>query len=287
MTESDPMANLDNHDDGSADHETLCAVATQGLDHAADAPESAVRVVEALLFVSAEPVPEAALAAHLPEAADLPAVLAELARLYAGRGVNLVQIGGGWALRTAPDLAGLLKRETEVQRRLSRAAIETLSIVAYHQPVTRAEIEQIRGVAVSKGTLDTLFECGWIQPRGRRRTPGRPATWVTTPGFLDHFGLVGLDDLPGIDELRASGLLDSRAGPAVLKLGGDDDDDDADDGSSEAGVDPAPDELADGDVVDIAATDDITESGSDSEVAKGEAGFDDEEFSRGRVGARR
>ena len=183
------------------------------------APEiEALRVLEAVLFASSEPLSEAVLAAHLPEDADLEALLAELAERYADRGINLMEVAGGWALRTAPDLSFALRREAEVQRRLSRAALETLAIIAYHQPVTRAEIEQIRGVAVSKGTLDILFEQNWIQPRGRRRTPGRPATWVTTPVFLDHFGLAGLDDLPGVEELKAAGLLESQPRQTTLDL---------------------------------------------------------------------
>jgi segregation and condensation protein B len=178
----------------------------------------ALRVLEAVLFASSEPLSEPVLMAHLPDGADLPGMLGMLAEHYADRGVNLVEVANGWALRTAPDLASALRRETEVQRRLSRAALETLAIIAYHQPVTRAEIEQIRGVAVSRGTLDILFEQNWIQPRGRRRTPGRPATWVTTSVFLDHFGLAALDDLPGVDELRAAGLLDSEPQQAALDL---------------------------------------------------------------------
>ncbi len=139
----------------------------------------------------------------------MPALLARLGEEYGGRGVNLVRVGGKWALRTAPDLAPYLRRQVEVSRKLSRAAVETLAIIAYHQPVTRAEIEEIRGVSVSRGTLDILLEAGWVRPRGRRRTPGRPATWVTTQGFLEHFGLESLDDLPGVEELKASGLLQS------------------------------------------------------------------------------
>ncbi len=171
------------------------------------------RLIEALLFAAAEPLSEAALAEKLPPGTDLAEVLDRLQRDYAARGVNLVRRGERWAFRTAPDLAEALKVESAVQRRLSRAALETLAIIAYHQPVTRAEVEEVRGVAVSKGTMDILFEAGWIRPKGRRRTPGRPVTWVTTDGFLDHFGLEGLGDLPGVDELRAAGLLDAR--PAV------------------------------------------------------------------------
>lgn len=169
-----------------------------------------VRLIEALLFASAEPLDERSLQAHLPADADVRPILAVLAETYAGRGVELVRRGDRWAFRTAADLAQSLVVEQQVERKLSRAAIETLSIIAYHQPVTRAEIEEIRGVALSKGTLDVLFEAGWIRPRGRRQTPGRPMLWATTPGFLDHFGLIALDDLPGVEELKAAGLLDSR-----------------------------------------------------------------------------
>ena len=172
-----------------------------------------IRLLEAVLFSSKEVVPEKVLARALPNEADVPALLKELQAQYADRGVQLVQVGKSWAFRTSPDLASQLNRETTVNRKLSRAALETLAIVGYHQPVTRAEIEEIRGVSISKGTLDLLFEHGWIKPRGRRKTPGRPANWVTTDAFLDHFGLEGLKDLPGIAELTAAGLLDS--GPAI------------------------------------------------------------------------
>jgi segregation and condensation protein B len=172
-----------------------------------------LRLIEALLFASPNPLPAKALADRLPKEADIAAILAQLQADYAPRGVNLMQRDGTWAFRTAPDLATSLHVESQVARKLSRAALETLAIVAYHQPVTRGEIEEIRGVAVSKGTMDILFEAGWIRPKGRRRTPGRPLTWVTTPGFLDHFGLESLDELPGVDELKAAGLLDTR--PAI------------------------------------------------------------------------
>ncbi|WP_241911747.1 SMC-Scp complex subunit ScpB [Telmatospirillum siberiense] len=171
-----------------------------------------VRLIEALLFASAEPVDERGLAERLPEGADLGEVLDVLQETYRERGIQLVRRDNRWAFRTAPDLAAALIVESHVERKLSRAALETLAIIAYHQPVTRAEIEEIRGVALSKGTLDVLFEAGWIRPRGRRQTPGRPMLWATTPAFLDHFGLVALDDLPGIEELKAAGLLDSRPG---------------------------------------------------------------------------
>lgn len=176
-----------------------------------------LRLIEATLFATAEPVSLAALAQRLPEGADVKSVVEELKGLYANRGVMLMEIDGRFAFRTAPDLAPRLQIEREVPRKLSRAAIETLAIIAYHQPVTRAEIEEIRGVALSRGTLDTLMEVGWIEPKGRRRTAGRPATWRTTAAFLDQFGLRGLDDLPGLEELKAAGLLDAR--PAISALG--------------------------------------------------------------------
>jgi len=173
----------------------------------------ALRLIEALIFASAEPVEEASIAERLPEEADVATLLAELAEHYDGRGVNLVRIAGGWTFRTAPDLGPRLRLETTVQRRLSRAGVETLAIVAYHQPVTRAEIEEIRGVQISKGTIDTLLEAGWIMPKGRRETVGRPVTWGTTDAFLRHFGLGDVNDLPGMDELKAAGLIGGR--PAV------------------------------------------------------------------------
>lgn len=181
-----------------------------------------LRRIEAMLFASAEPLSENVLLSRLPEGADLPSLLEELQGQYANRGVNLVHRGKGWAFRTAADIAPFLTLEREVPRKLSRAAVETLAIVAYQQPVTRAEIEEIRGVALSKGTLDILLEAGWIKPRGRRRVPGRPLTWGTTDAFLDHFGLEGLDSLPGIDELKAAGLLDRRAGVSTIAMREDD-----------------------------------------------------------------
>jgi segregation and condensation protein B len=169
-----------------------------------------LRLLEALLFAAASPLDDASIAARLPEGADVADLIAELAAHYEPRGVNVVRVAGGWTLRTAPDLAPKLKLEQIVTRKLSRAAIETLAIIAYHQPVTRGEIEEIRGVVVSSGTLDVLMEAGWIMPKGRRETPGRPATWVTTEGFLTHFGLGDRRDLPGIEELKAAGLIGPR-----------------------------------------------------------------------------
>jgi segregation and condensation protein B len=166
-----------------------------------------------LLVASAEPLSERMLSNRLPKNLDAKALLKALQHDYANRGVNLVRAGNSWAFRTADDLSAVLNVEAEVSRKMSRATIETMAIVAYHQPVTRAEIEEIRGVSLSKGTLDSLFEKEWIKPRGRRETPGRPMTWGTTDAFLDHFGLSRVTDLPGMDELRAAGLLES--GPAL------------------------------------------------------------------------
>ena len=168
-----------------------------------------VRMAEAILFASAEPVREKALAERLGKGADVSAVLDELQRFYALRGVNLVRLGDAWAFRTASDLSFLLQREAVETRRLGKAALEVLAIIAYHQPATRAEIEEVRGVATAKGTLDTLMEVDFVRMRGRRRTPGRPVTYGTTPFFLDHFGLPSLSDLPGLEELRGAGLLQS------------------------------------------------------------------------------
>jgi len=167
-----------------------------------------LRILEALLFAAEEALDEKVLVARLPAGADVHALLLQLQQDYAPRGVNLVRVGGKWSLRTASDLAWLLTRESVVSKKLSRAAIETLAIVAYHQPVTRAEIEDIRGVTTSKGTLDVLLETGWVRLRGRRKAPGRPVTYGTSEAFLSHFGLDALSDLPGLDELKGSGLID-------------------------------------------------------------------------------
>ncbi|HEY5048668.1 MAG TPA: SMC-Scp complex subunit ScpB [Rhizomicrobium sp.] len=168
-----------------------------------------LRMAEAILFAASAPLDEKTLATSLPEGADVAALIAGLVNIYETRGVNLVGVAGKWQFRTAPDLAFLLRKEQPEQKRLSRAAIETLAIVAYHQPVTRAEIEDIRGVALSKGTIDTLMEVGWVKFRGRKRTPGRPVTYGTTEAFLVHFGLENVSHLPGMDELKAAGFLDA------------------------------------------------------------------------------
>ena len=187
------------------------------MDENADQHAQNLRLLEALIFASATMLDDDALAERLPEGADVAALLADLAGMYANRGVNLVKLAGGWTFRTAPDLKDRLRIETQVSRKLSRAAVETLAIIAYHQPVTRAEIEAIRGVGLSKGTLDLLFEQGWIQPMGRRRAPGKPVTWGSTPFFLEHFGLAALEDLPGFDELKAAGLLDANASITIYR----------------------------------------------------------------------
>lgn len=210
------------------------------------------RMLEAILFAAREPLSEKSLMTRLPDGAELIPLLKSLEEEYAGKGVNLVQAGKSWAFRTAPDMAIVLAKEIEVSRKLSRAAVETLAIIAYHQPITRAEIEEVRGVSLSKGTLDLLFEEGWIRPKGKRKTPGRPTTWGTTDAFLDHFGLETLKDLPGMDELKAAGLLDTR--PAIEaysvhgSLGGDEDTEDAEAPKSE----PAEDSIhPDNDPLDV------------------------------------
>jgi segregation and condensation protein B len=187
------------------------------------------RMVEAILFATAEPVTVADLARRMPMGCDPAEALVRLRKRYEGRGVNVLRVGDAWAIRTAPDLGFLMQKETVETRKLSRAAIETLAIVAYHQPVTRAEIEEIRGVSVSRGTIDQLIEMDWIRLGRRKMTPGRPVTFVVTQGFLDHFGLESARDLPGLKELRAAGLLDNRPPPGTVALG----EGEADDGQPE------------------------------------------------------
>lgn len=172
-----------------------------------------LRIVEAMLFAATEPLSLEKLKAFLPEQADAISLIEDLQANYANRGVNLVQVAGNYMLRTSPDVAFVLRRETVQQKKLTKAGLETLSIVAYHQPVTRAEIEDIRGVAISKGTLDTLLDIGWVRMRGRRKTPGRPVTYGTTDGFLRHFSLNEITDLPGLHELKAAGLLEGNLPP--------------------------------------------------------------------------
>ncbi|WP_086466716.1 SMC-Scp complex subunit ScpB [Oceanibaculum nanhaiense] len=178
----------------------------------------ALRLLEAILFASREPVAEATLQERLPEGIDLKGLLADLAALYENRGVVLTRIGGKWAFRTAADLAPMMAHERTQLRKLSRAAMETMAIIAYHQPITRAEIEEVRGVGLSKGTLDVLLEAGWVKPGRRRESPGRPLTWVTTDVFLDQFGIADLKELPGVEELKAAGLLDKRPSLATIAM---------------------------------------------------------------------
>ncbi|MGZ8298769.1 MAG: SMC-Scp complex subunit ScpB [Allosphingosinicella sp.] len=190
--------------------------------------DDSLRAVEAVLFAAEEPMSADDVAAHVGPEVDVAAALAELARHYDGRGIELVERGRRWHFQTAPDLAFILRRERDETRKLSRAAVETLAIVAYHEPVSRAEIEAIRGVQISKGTLDVLMEAGWVRPAGRREAPGRPLIYATTPGFLAHFGLESRRDLPGLDDLKAAGLLDPiDAAMEQLGLEGMEDDEDA------------------------------------------------------------
>jgi segregation and condensation protein B len=212
-----------------------------------------LRLLEALLFASAQPLDDVVLASRLPEGADVAGLLAELVETYRNRGVTLEKVAGGWTFRTAADLAPRLMLERLVSRKLSRAAIETLAIIAYHQPVTRTEIEEIRGVIVNRGILDTLMESGWIRPKGHKQTPGRPATWVTTPEFLVHFGLDGLADLPGIDELKAAGLLDPRPAATLTDMVADSAPAESEDEAEDDGDDDAADDR--GDEVEALASD--------------------------------
>lgn len=184
------------------------------------------RMCEAILFASAEPVTVGEMNARMPHGADAAEALVYLRKRYAGRGVRVIKVGDAWAMRTAPDLAFLMQKETVETRKLSRAAIETLAIISYHQPVTRAEIEEVRGVSVSRGTVDQLLEMEWIRFGRRKMTPGRPVTFVVTQGFLDHFGLESARDLPGLKELRAAGLLENRPPPSLAPQLGDDGDED-------------------------------------------------------------
>ncbi len=228
-----------------------------------------VRMIEAILFASAEPVPEKELASRLPKGTKIGPILEELQALYEPRGVNLVQVAEKWAFRTAPDLGFLLQKERTEQRRLSRAAIETLAIIAYHQPVTRAEIEELRGVTVSKGTLDVLLDMGWVRMRGRRQVPGRPLTYGTSDAFLEHFGLAAVTDLPGLEELKAAGLLDWRLPPDFQVP--------TPPGEGQGDGDGDFDEDPDGPYAE--------DDGFEEEEAEDEAddGFDEEEFDDGAV----
>ena len=228
-------------------HEELKARAEEKSE--AEARPEHMRLLEALLFAASVPLDEKTLGSRLPEDVDLKASLRALQAEYSTRGVNLVRIGNKWSFRTAGDLSWLLTKEAVVPRKLSRAAIETLAVIAYHQPVTRAEVEEIRGVVMSKGTFDVLMETGWIKPRGRRKVPGRPITYGTTEDFLSHFGLEELGSLPGLEELKGSGLLDNRLPPGfAVPMPSDDpalrdDEDPLEPGDLDLGLAPPPERI--------------------------------------------
>jgi segregation and condensation protein B len=230
-------------------HDELKSRKERKAEGEAEARPEHLRLLEALLFAASVPLDEKTLGARLPEDVDLRVTLRALQAEYAPRGVNLVRLGNKWAFRTATDLSWLLTKEAVVPKKLSRAAIETLAVIAYHQPVTRVEVEEIRGVVMSKGTFDVLMETGWIRPRGRRKTPGRPITYGTTENFLSHFGLEALSDLPGLEELKGSGLLDGRLPPAfTVPMPSDDpalrdDEDPLEPGDLDLGLAPPPERL--------------------------------------------
>jgi len=215
--ESDQNAFTNNTDESSPEAVELAAALADAQDGFAELSSSdrgeQMRILEAVIFASPEPVDEATLNSHLGDGEDISQLLEELQALYANRGVHLVVVAGKWTFRTADDLAFVLQKHAKETRRLSKAALETLAIIAYHQPVTRAEIEDVRGVSISTGTLDILMETGWVRPRGRRRAPGKPITYGTTESFLGHFSLPSVQDLPGLRELKAAGLLDSTLPP--------------------------------------------------------------------------
>lgn len=202
---------IDEQPDGAASAETEHSAVVTLHPHAERSQH--LRILEAILFAATEPVSVEKFKEHLPESADIAGLLADLKGNYENRGVNLVQLSGKFMFRTADDMAFVLRKDVQEQKRLTKAGIETLAIIAYHQPVTRAEIEDIRGVAISKGTLDTLLDIGWIKMRGRRKSPGRPVTYGTTEGFMQHFGLNDITDLPGLQELKAAGLLEANLPP--------------------------------------------------------------------------
>ena len=222
-----------------------------------------LRIVEALLFAATEPVSTDFLAERLPEGTDIGGLLEDIKFLYEGRGVNLARVAGKWSLRTAEDLSPHLRIERKVSRKPSRAAVESLAIISYHQPVTRSEVEEIRGVSVSKGSFDVLLEAGWIKPVGRRRTPGRPTTWGTTPAFLEEFGLDSLADLPGLDELKASGLLDTRPAGTIIGETGEMYDDAEPEGAPE---EDEPEVLDDGDDIEPESERDNSQHEPDEDV---------------------
>jgi segregation and condensation protein B len=254
-----PAAENPAEEDGAAEETASTDTTADDVEEAMQDLVQETRIVEALLFAATEPVSTDFLAERLPEGTDIGAILEDIKTLYAGRGVNLARVAGKWSLRTAEDLSPHLRIERKVTRKPSRAAVESLAIIAYHQPVTRSEVEEIRGVSVSKGSFDVLLEAGWIRPVGRRRTPGRPTTWGTTPDFLEMFGLDSLADLPGVDELKASGLLDTRPAGTIIGDSGEMYNDAEAEGAPE---EEEPEALGDGDDVGAGET---TESGAEGE----------------------
>ncbi|MEN3384616.1 MAG: segregation and condensation protein [Hyphomicrobiales bacterium] len=249
LAKNEPAKNPDVTQDNVTQDNELVEGENMTGDDQGEQPEQRpeeLRLIEALLFAAGEPLDNKTLAGRLPEGVDIDAAMRRLQAEYAPRGVNLVRVAGKWMFRTANDLAWLLARDTVEPKKLSRAANETLAIIAYHQPVTRAEIEDIRGVSVSKGTLDVLMETGWVRPRGRRKAPGRPLTFGTTETFLSHFGLEAIGDLPGLDELKGTGLLDGRLPPGFsIPLPSDDtslrdDEDPLEPGDLDLGLAPRP-----------------------------------------------
>ena len=248
VTQDNATQDNTTQDDATQDNELVEDASMTG-DDRGEQPEARpeeLRLIEALLFAAGEPLDNKTLAGRLPEGIDIDAAMRRLQAEYAPRGVNLVRVAGKWMFRTANDLAWLLARDSIEPKKLSRAANETLAIIAYHQPVTRAENEDIRGVSVSKGTLDVLMETGWVRPRGRRKAPGRPLTFGTTETFLSHFGLEAVGDLPGLDELKGTGLLDGRLPPGFsIPLPSDDsslrdDEDPLEPGDLDLGLAPRP-----------------------------------------------
>jgi len=250
-------------EDGAADETAATDTTPHDVEEAMRDLVQETRIVEALLFAATEPVSNDFLAERLPEGTDIGAILEDIKTLYADRGVNLARVAGKWSLRTAEDLSPHLRIERKVTRKPSRAAVESLAIIAYHQPVTRSEVEEIRGVSVSKGSFDVLLEAGWIRPVGRRRTPGRPTTWGTTPNFLEMFGLDSLADLPGIDELKASGLLDTRPAGTIIGDSGEMYNDAEAEGAPE---EEEPEALGDGD--DVAAPETVDTHAEDENPAE-------------------
>ncbi|HPF78200.1 MAG TPA: SMC-Scp complex subunit ScpB [Alphaproteobacteria bacterium] len=262
--------------EGESEAEEIMEEMAEEMEEAAEKDFSGIdhmRMLEAIMFASAAPLSPQAILERMPSDADLNVLLPQLKANYEGRGVELVEIGGQWALRTAQDVGDALTIEKDVNKKMSKAALETMAIIAYHQPITRAEIENIRGVATHRGTLDILMEMGWVKPGRRRETPGRPLTWVTTTDFLDHFQLESLMDLPGLDDLKASGLLDRRAAIETIPDTGDLFD--SGDVDAEEVLDANDRDLSDDDAYDEQTYKEIQARGNDSSDEDTEAGEDE------------